>query len=49
VRLKVERYGAVARYAKARKHSFSGEVRRLLWEAIEARQQTEKLADRLFR
>jgi hypothetical protein len=49
VRLNVELYSAVARYAKARNHSFSGELRRLLWEAIEARQQTEKLVDRLFR
>jgi hypothetical protein len=49
VRLNVELYSAVAAYAKARNHSFSGELRRLLWEAIEARQQTEKLVDRLFR
>jgi hypothetical protein len=40
---------AVARYAKARNHSISGELRRLLWEAIEARQQTEQVVDRLFR
>ena len=45
----VELYSTVAGYAKARNHSFSGELRRLLGEAIEARQQTEKLADRLFR
>jgi hypothetical protein len=42
VRLNVEPYSAVAGYAKARNHSFSGELRRLLWEAIEARQQTER-------